>query len=134
MFLSFDATVSALAESIIRERCAGTDADRSAAHLPVASFLLDTHARMPDYLRLPLQCLTLGFDAWALLSTGRPFHRLPHDRRWRQIRAWKESALGFRRDLIKFYETLAVFGWYSELYGEDYAHAADPGQRRAERR
>jgi hypothetical protein len=132
MILSFAATVSALAESIIQERCVSTDPVRSAAHLPVATFLLDTQARMPDHLRLPLRCLTLGFDAWALLSTGRPFHLLPHDCRWRQIRAWKGSALGVRRDLIKFYETLAVFGWYSELYGQDYA--VDPRQPRAEQR
>jgi hypothetical protein len=126
MVLSFNRTVSALAESIIRERCGGTDTGAPQAREAVARFLLATHARMPDYLRLPLRCLTLGFDAWALPTAGRPFHRLPPERRWRQIRAWKESALGPRRDLIKFYETLTVFGWYSELYGQDYTDAIKP--------
>jgi hypothetical protein len=126
MLLSFDRTVAALAEAIIRERCAGADPGAAHAGEAVARFLLATHARMPDHLRLPLTCLTLGFDAWALPTAGRPFHRLPPERRWRQIRAWKDSALGPRRDLIKFYETLTVFGWYSELYGQDYADAVEP--------
>jgi hypothetical protein len=122
MTSSFAATVSALAESIIRERCAGTYSGTANAHEPVARFLLETHARMPDYLRLPFMGLTLIFNLWALPSAGRTFHRLPHEERWRQIRAWKASSLGLRRDLIKFYETLAVFGWYAEIYGEDYTH------------
>lgn len=135
MLLNFESTVSALTESLVREQCAANTASgESRSCEPVARFLLETHARMPDYLRLPLRGLTLGFDAWALPSAGRPFHRLPHERRWRQIRAWKGSALGFRRDLIKFYETLAVFGWYSELYGQDYAHDAHLQRHHAERR
>ena len=132
MLLSFDATVSALAESIIRERCRGDGAAARGSPEPVARFVLATHARMPDYLRLPLRSLTLGFDAWPLLSAGRPFHRRPHEHRWRQIQAWKDSRLGFRRDLIKFYETLSIFGWYAELYGQDYVHAIEPQHHFAE--
>jgi hypothetical protein len=77
-------------------------------------FLLDQHRRMPDYLRLPFRCLTLLFDAWSLPLTGRPFHRASAAQRSRQLRAWKNSRLGFRRDFIKFYESLALFAWYSE--------------------
>ena len=88
----------------------------------VARFLLATHAKMPDYLRLPFVVLTLALDLWALPTAGRPFHRLPHEGRLRQLRAWRTSRLGPRRDLIKFYETLAVFGWYAEVYGQDYRH------------
>lgn len=124
MSSSFAATVSALAESIIRERCARTYRAGENAHEPVARFLLETHARMPDYLRLPFRGLTLAFGLWPLPFSGRTFHRLPHEDRWRQIHAWKTSSLGFRRDLIKFYETLVVFGWYAEIYGEDYTHGA----------
>jgi hypothetical protein len=121
MVLSFDATVAALTASIIRERCGAAGDGSGQQH--VVRFLLDTHARMPDYLRLPFRGLTLAFDAAALPFAGRPFHRLPHERRWRQIRAWRTSTLGVRRDLVKFYETLAVFGWYSERYGRDYVSA-----------
>lgn len=117
MLLSFPGTVSALAASIIRERCGVGEEPLGP---PVAVFLLQTHARMPDYLRLPLTCLTLAFDASALLRSGRPFHRLSHERRWRQIEAWRTSTLAFRRDLVRFYETLAIFGCYSERYARDY--------------
>jgi hypothetical protein len=80
----------------------------------VATFVLAQHRRMPDYLRLPFWCLTLLFDAWSLPLTGRPFHRASAAQRSRQLRAWKSSRLGFRRDFIKFYESLALFAWYSE--------------------
>ena len=118
----FAATVTALAEAIVRERCAGAAQAGPGAQASVARFLLATHARMPDYLRLPFVVLTLAFDLWAVPIAGRPFHRLPHESRMRQIRAWQASRLGVRRDLIKFYETLAVFGWYAEVYGQDYRH------------
>jgi len=112
MLPSFPATVSALTYSIIRERCA--DDGRSFPHNRVVRFILEQHGRMPDYLRAPLQLLTLIFDAWALPFAGRPFHRLPHERRWRQVLAWKQSRPGPRRDLMRFYEGLAIFGWHAE--------------------
>jgi hypothetical protein len=76
---------------------------------------------MPDYLRFPFKFLTLLFDAWSLPFTGRPFHRASHEQRSRQMRAWKGSALGFCRDLIKFYETLVIFASYSERSSSDVA-------------
>ncbi len=118
--ISIDLTVSALAESIIWERCAGTDKGASHSHNSVVHFLLHQQAQMPDYLQFPLKCLTLLFDVWSLPFTGRTFHRLSNERRLRQIRAWRDSSLGLRRDLIKFYETFTVFGWYSELYDTDH--------------
>jgi hypothetical protein len=120
MKATFERTVATLCESIVRERCTIPAEAHEGTRRAVARFLLRTHGSMPDYLRLPLTMLTLTFDYSSLASTGRPFHRLPHERRARQIRAWKNSTFGVRRDLIKFYETLVIFGWYSELYGADY--------------
>jgi hypothetical protein len=37
-----------------------------------------------------------------------------------QIHAWRSSRIEARRRFIEFYESLAVFGLYSELYGNDY--------------
>jgi hypothetical protein len=71
---------------------------------------------MPDYLRRPIWALTLAFDAWSLLWTGRPFHTLGPERRWRQIESWRTARLSFRRDLMRFYEGLIVFGWNAERY------------------
>jgi hypothetical protein len=105
-------TVSALADSIIRAQCGPGTAEPAA----VVRFVQDQRARMPDYIRLPLAVLTLAFDAWAIPFTGKTFHRLPHERRWRQIQAWRHSSLSVRRDLIRFYESLIVFGWHAEVY------------------
>jgi hypothetical protein len=116
MFVSFDRAVLALSESIIRERCARAEFVDPNVFAIVAGFLRDQHRRMPDYLRLPFMCVTLVFDAWSLPLTGRPFHRASLAQRSRQIRAWKGSRLGFRRDFIKFHEGLAVFAFYSERH------------------
>ena len=118
----FDKTVSALAATIICARCSHNYSANEAAHDSVVRFLIGTHARMPDYFRLPFKVLTLMFDLWPLPTSGKPFHRLPQEARWCQIQAWQSSAIGFRRDLIKFYETLTIFGWYAEVCGQDYDH------------
>ena len=120
--LSFEATVSALADTILRARCPDTYGGEPGASAPVARFLLATHTSMPDYLRLPFKILTLIFGLWSLPLAGATFHRLSLEARARQIRGWQDSALGVRRDLVKFYETLTIFGWYAELYGQDYRH------------
>ena len=81
-------------------------------------FVLDQHARMPDYLRLPLAALTLGFDSLGCARGGRPFHHQPPAIRDRQITAWKNSRTAFRRDLIRYYESLATLGLYGRLDSE----------------
>ncbi len=117
MFPDFSATVLALTETIVRERCG----DETSLHTGrVAQFVLEQHARMPDYLRTPLRLLTLAFDMSALPFRGRSFHRLAHSRRWQQILKWKASAIGVRRDLVRFYESLIIFGWNAEVHGSGH--------------
>lgn len=110
----FRRVVSALTYSVLTERCGFTPAAGDISPNRVVGFVLDQQARMPDFLRLPLRVATLLFDAWAIPFTGRAFHRLPHPQRWRFVCAWKNSRLVFCRDLVRFYESLAVFSWYSE--------------------
>ena len=40
-------------------------------------------------------------------------HQQGHDRRWKQVEAWRSSKVGPCRDLVRFYESLVVFGSYS---------------------
>ena len=124
MLLHFDRTVMALAETTVW-RCSLPEAAGRDPAGAVGTFLLDVHARMPDYLRGPFRILTLAFDAWSLPFHGRPFHRLSPDQRFRQVQAWKGSRIEARRRLIEFYETLAVFSLYSDIYGQDYGHGAE---------
>jgi hypothetical protein len=116
IIVNFNRTIQGLVESIIKEHCPGLEGDARQSADTVAHFLSEWYAHLPDYLRLPFKCLVLIFDAWALLGAGRPFHCLPHEQRWRQIQAWKRSACGFRRDLMRFFEMLTVFAWYSEIF------------------
>ncbi len=111
--LSFNSTVSALVYSLVHERCAGTAPTGWFIENDVVRFVVAQQGRTPDYLRLQLRVATILFDAWPLLTTGKPFHRLAPEARRRQIENWRNSRLGPLRNFIRYYEGLAVFGWYS---------------------
>lgn len=111
--LNFESTISALVYSLVHERCAGTAPAGWFIENDVVRFVVAQQARTPDYLRLLLRVVTIAFDAWPLLTTGKPFHRLAPELRRRQIENWRTSRLGPLRNFIRYYEGLAVFGWYS---------------------
>jgi len=128
----FHDTVSALAYSLAQ-------AHATAPPLPpfqppyndLTRFILRQHGRMTDYLRTPMLAATLGFDALASISTGHKFHRLPPLARRRFIEAWKNSNLSFKRDLIRFYESLATLALFDRSRRGDEAEASAPGQNRS---
>ena len=111
----FSAIVSALCYSVLRERCRPTERETAwdFPHNRAVRFVLDQHGRMPGYLCLPFLLVTLAFGGSSVLRYGRPFHRLPHAMRWRQIEAWRNAPIGVCRDLIKFYESFVIFYWHS---------------------
>ena len=113
MCLSFQNTASALCYSIIQQRCSPSSSASAFTHNEVVRFVGQQHRSMPDFLQFPIMVLTLVFDLWGIVRRGSLFHRLPHTERWDQIESWQNSPLGFCRDLIRFYESLTVFGWYS---------------------
>lgn len=82
-------------------------------HNDLTQFILRQHAQMPDYLRAPMKLATLGFDTLGLLHSGKPFHQQAPEQRIRQIAAWKNSRIGFQRDLIRYFESLATLALYS---------------------
>jgi len=110
---AFQATVSALSYSIIRERCPDSDSHLEFSHNQAVRFVLEQHGGMPDFLRFPFACVTVAFGLSSLLRYGKPFHRLPHQVRWRQVEAWRAAPLSVCRDLIRFYESFVVFFSYS---------------------
>jgi hypothetical protein len=75
----------------------------------VADEILDRIARMPDSMRLPLRILTTFFGTECIVLAGHRFDCLPLDGRRGRILAWKRSRLGIKRDLVRFYESLAIF-------------------------
>lgn len=94
------------------------EADLSALSPPfndLTQFVLEQHARSPDYLGAPLLAATLLFDLGAVPLNGKPFHRLPLPQRSQIVKAWKESNLGFKRDLIRYVESLGSLALYSRI-------------------
>ena len=112
-------TVWALAYSIVRARCGDASPLADDRHNRVARYVLAQHAGMPDYLRLPFAALTVVFGLSALALTGRTFRALPHERRWRVVEAWRRLPVSFARDLLRFYEGLVVFAWFTVEHGGD---------------
>ena len=112
----FDDTASALVWSLAEMHADAAQAGLSAPYNDLTRFVLSQHGRMADFLRLPLTVATLGFDLSGC-ARGRPFHRrLPADR-LRQVAAWKHSGAAARRDLIKYFESLAMLALYSRNDG-----------------
>ena len=111
---SLEHVVSALCYSIIQERC--SEASRSGVfpHNSVVRFVVEQQRRSPNFLSVPLAALTLAFDACGVVRHGSRFHKQGHAARWKQILAWRESRLSPCRDLIRFYESLTLFAWYSK--------------------
>ncbi len=110
-----DIIVTALVDAIIRERV-GADQVTPSVVNATADFVLSQHNNMPSFLKMGMRTIALIFGMSTLPTTGRHFDRLPYGRRSRHVRSWRESAIGFRRDFIKFHETMTMFGCYSELY------------------
>ncbi len=108
-----DDVVSALAYSFAQAHAEPGRADLQAPYNDLARFIVCQQARLPDYLRTPMRAATLGFDLAGLVHTGQLFHAQPPANRRRQAEAWKNSRLGFRRDLMRYYESLAILALYS---------------------
>jgi len=108
-------TVSAITYSLIREECIESDPSVSPSNNAVTRFVLEQCDRMPVLLRLPMKLLTLVFDARAIMTSGRLFHRLPHQQRWPQIERWRESRLAICSNFIRFHRGLVLYGWYAML-------------------
>ena len=114
MTVMFQKTVSAICDSIVRSRCAPEGDELASRHAEVVRFVLDQHGRMPDYLRLPLRLATVLFGLLGIAHSGRPFHAQPPPARWRQLAFWRDGPVAPARDLVRFYESLVVYEWYSD--------------------
>ena len=110
----FASAVSALVYSTITERCGAAADGETFPHNRVVRGVLAQCGALPDHLRPLLAIGTLLLDASTLLRRGRPFHALGHAERWRRMEGWRASRLSAFRDLLRFYESLAVFGWYEQ--------------------
>jgi hypothetical protein len=109
----FRSIVSAICYSIIQQYCSSSNNTNSFLCNQVVNFVLEQHNRMPDYLKLPIVILTLIFDLAGLFSNGIPFCQQSSNIRSTQLKNWHHSPFNLSRDLMRFYESLTIFGWYS---------------------
>lgn len=121
-----ESATSALCYSFIRARYGARAGEPGPRWNRTVRFVLDQQARMPDYLRMPLIVATLILDHLACLTDLGCWHQLDPDRRWALIEKARRSMFKPLRDLLRFYETLSVFG-----FGDELEPAADDPNRPA---
>jgi choline dehydrogenase-like flavoprotein len=117
----FHDTVSALAYSAAQTRADASAPGLQAPYNDLTQFVLSQHARMAEYLRAPLIAATLGFDVMSLVRHGCRFHKLPPLLRGGQLEAWRKSSIGIKRDLARYFDSLALFELHSRAGG--HAHS-----------
>jgi hypothetical protein len=104
---SFERTVAALVDAIVRDRLTA-----DGALVPeVTDFVLAQHAHMPAHLRAGVRVATVAFGLAAALGDGRSFHRAAVPRRRARLARWRRARLAPCRDLVRFWESLVVYGW-----------------------
>lgn len=105
---SFERTVAALVDCIVRDRVTSD----SALVSRVTRTVLGQHARMPAHLRAGVRLATLAFDWSAALRARRPFHSSPAPVRHARLARWRRARLAPCRELVRFWESLVVHGWF----------------------
>ncbi len=130
----FHDTVSALAYTLAqRFGLPGADSKFQPPYNDVARFILREHNRMTDYLRLPMVFATIGLDLAPALLARKMFHRLEPSDRAKIIARWKRAKCSFRRDLLRFYESLAVIAIFERDYADNKIHPTHNEQPRPAR-
>ena len=124
--LAMEDVISALAYSFAQPHAEPGRADLQPPYNDLARFIVRQQEQLPDYLRVPMRAASLGFDLAGVFRAGLPFHTQPPAKRWRQVQAWKNSHLAFRRDLMRYYESLALLALYSRQ-GQAPENASWPG-------
>ncbi len=109
----FRSVVSAIVYSFLHELPAQEVEPEVFLNNRVVDFVLERHCQMPDFFRWPIFVMTVVLDALTISTDGRAFHRLTHEQRWRHILSWRNSRIRVLRDLVRFYESLAIYGWYA---------------------
>jgi choline dehydrogenase-like flavoprotein len=107
--------VSALAYALAAAHARPGEPALAAPYNDLTAFILAQQGNLPDYLRLPMRALTAGFD-WLGLGRARGlFRHASPEARTRQIAAWRNSGLGFQRDLVRYYESLVLLALYGRV-------------------
>lgn len=108
-----DVTISALVHAIASEHDSSPAVPHGGPYGPLGEFVAGQVAHMTAPLRLPMRIATGGLAVLALVSTGSWLHRLAVERRRTLVDRWRSSRIGAIRDVIRFYDSLAVLSLFS---------------------
>lgn len=111
MICNFKNIVSALCYGIIQEKM-----PQNIIIFPnnqIVNFVLIQQENMPSLFRIVIIILTFLFNLWSYLKTGKLFEQLNQEQREKIMMSWRNSPLSFCRDLMRFYDSLTIFAWYS---------------------
>jgi len=79
-----------------------------------SSILLEKILLMPRYLGIPMLFLTILFDWYGGINSGKRFQNQTYLQKNSQVNQWERSPVGFCRDFIQFYVRLTLFIYYSQ--------------------
>jgi hypothetical protein len=67
---------------------------------------------MPRFIGLPMVLLTVLFDLFGVLVSGRPFHRHGLEGRRRVLERWRSLPFGFCAGFADFYQKMSTFAYF----------------------
>ena len=79
-----------------------------------SSILLGKILLMPQYLGVPMLFLTILFDWYGCVISGKRFQNQTKLQKNKQVKQWQHSPVGIFRDFIQFYVRLTLFIYYSQ--------------------
>jgi choline dehydrogenase-like flavoprotein len=100
--------ITALVHALASEPCEDGRLRSAPSYEEIAHFIHRQQHRMSSQLRVPLNLLTRGFDWTGFMREGRNFSQQSRDSKRRQLDGWRKSPIGFKRDFVRFYESLVL--------------------------
>jgi hypothetical protein len=103
--MSYPAIIEAISKDMQR-RHALADHPSVGDTAAISAAIIAHQKLMPDYLQIAMQVLTWMFDVWGFVLTGSRFQNMDAANQAVQVDSWKKSRFGFRRDFVRFYESM----------------------------
>ena len=117
-------TVSALCYSLIAVQDQGPRSPGIFGYNEAVAFVVEQWRRSPDFIRAALFLCTLLLTAFSIATTGRPLYGLDPNRRMRVLQRWRKMPLVHGRELLQFYEALAILGWQDSVSQQEKIQVA----------